>query len=458
MNKSDERIAVLQENNTAQSDFNAILQLKSKKTNEISIQNSLYGALDLNLLAKMGFRKIYYLFFSEGKITNISNIPDGIKRFICTDNLLESIDHLPDTIEEIDVNQNMINSIDLSRFTKLKILRISHNNLKELNGFPESIEELYCSHNSIQKLNLKNTLNMKVLHCQGNNGLVLENVPDTLVDTNFPETVQIDHKTNISKTSKEYDDYVKEYFIIKAKYDISLKDLRKKRKDKNKPVFPKCPGCGKKEGVIFSSKNEKYSAICNASTPCDWKILIHRGFYNNEDEALYTFMEEIEEYKQNIIQQKLDTIFEYIPEKQSSMLFKTQLKAYKDSSEQLQILLQNYDDRYFNESKEESIQEKQKLIQEKLLLVKDALTNNDVELAVQIQHEEIAPLSKAIQLEKYEVQKILSKRHNNGVISEVDTSDDTEKIHYLSQEQVHMKKLEINIGESPSVEYFGKKK
>ena len=82
MDKETKRIEVLQENNTAQSTFESLLQAKSKKTNEISISVPLSGGIDLKLLATMGFSKIRHLLLSTGEITSIHNFPDGITHFV----------------------------------------------------------------------------------------------------------------------------------------------------------------------------------------------------------------------------------------------------------------------------------------------------------------------------------------------------------------------------------------
>ena len=461
MDKETKRIEVLQERNTAQTTLESLLQSKTKKTNEISISISLSGGIDLKLLATMGFSKIRHLILSSGEITSIHNFPDGITHLACNENLLESLDGLPDTIEELDVTNNMIQSIDLSRLKKLKVLRISRNELKELNGLPESLEELNCSYNQIASLDLKNVPNLRTLSCIYNHNLVLENVPDSVIDIRLPDTVRMkNHENSRIATLKEYEDYVKQYYQIKSKHDEELKSIRQKevgKKVKNKRL-PKCAGCGKPVGMVFSGKDEKLTAICGSKPPCDWKIVIHRGYFAEQTSLLYSFLEDLEEMKQKIIQHKLNTVFEYIPESASAKLFEKELALYKSTSQNIHELLNIYNDKYFSSTKNETILGKQKQIQEKLLLVKEALENNDVELAVRIQHEEVAPLSNAIQREKYEVMRMVSKKYEKGIVVESKTSDKPELVHFLVQEQIHASKLTENVGEKPSVEYFGKKK
>ena len=473
MDKVTERIQVLQENNTAQTSFESLLQSKQKKNNEISIATPLSGNIDLKRLASLGFSKIRHILFSSGQITHIDNYPDGITHFTCSDNLLQNVDQLPDTIEVLDVTHNLISSIDLSRMTRLKVLRISHNELDTLEGLPESLEELYCNYNKIQKLQLKNTPNLRVLHCEANHSLQIEHLPDTVVDIKLPETVIMNHyQHNHGNASgkgqivhKEYDQYVKEYYKIKSKYETELKKIRSnqnktanKTANKNKPRYPKCIGCGKPVGMIFSRKDEKLTAICGHSQPCDWKIVIHRGFFQDHMTMLYSFIDELESIKQNIIQHKLNTVFEYIAEKDSARLFEKEMKMFQSSSEITQRLLDTFNEKYFSETKSHAIRDKQRSVQEFLLQVKENLDNGDVEQAVRIQYENIAPLMKSIQHDCYEITKIISEKKKQDMIVQVPTNDDPKLTHYLIQEEISMYKIDQNLGEDVFVEHFGTKK
>jgi hypothetical protein len=469
MDKVSQRIEVLQNNNTAQVEFSTLLESMSKRRKEISVPASLHGGIDLKILATLKFSTIRYLLFSSGEITGFSNIPDGVVRFSCAGNLLENMDLLPDTVEELDLNDNMLTSIDLSRLHKLKILRLSNNSLVKLDGFPESLQELYCDYNQLQQLDLKNTPLLRVLHCRGNAGLVLKNVPDSIVDLQMPETLVMDHHVTPVKTSKEYNDYILKYFQIKSRHDEALKDIRSKNgkrgNDKNnkkkistKNRKPKCAGCQQPCGMLFSSKDEKYTAMCGNTTPCGWKIVIHRGFHTEQDELLKIMKDDLEQVKQDIIQQKLDVLFEYVPSAMAAGLFEDQKKVYTSTSEQYIDLLGAYESKYFNEIRQREIQAQELRIQEKILDVKDALANHDVEQAVRIQHEEIAPVANAVFRQKHEVNTVVAKSFKRGTMVEQDVvAEQGGTVFYLSQEHVHHSKREENLGENPSVEVFGKK-
>lgn len=474
MDKASERIQVLQENNTAQVTLESLLKRKGKKTNEISVSQSLSGNLDLKLLVTQGFKKIKHILFSKGQITQLLNIPDGLTHLSCEDNLLDSLDAIPDTIEVLSVSKNMLRELDLSRLQKLKILHVSHNDLKTLNGFPESLEELYCSYNQLETLDLKNTPKLKVLHCEGNVKLTMENIPDTVMDGQYPETLVVSRLENPrQRKSKSYDDYLKQYFTIKAKYEKDLMEIRVKhfeatenasskkgnqKRKMNLNAKPKCLGCKKPVGMVFSNKDEKYTAICGGSPPCDWKIILHRGYFQDQTFLLYTFLEELTQLKQNFIRHKLNHVFEYVSERDSAKLFEKEKKLFQSCSTQLTELLDIYNSKYFNETKETKIIEKKQQIQTFLMDVKKSLDDGDVEQAVRIQHENVAPLAKAIQREMYEVSYVVSMTPQREVWVEAETNiDDPRQSHFLVQHEIHAEKLDENMRENPSVEYFGKK-
>lgn len=461
MDKLEQRKTILEEENTAQDEFtNLILKLK-KNTKDISVSVPLSGNLNLSILADMGFSKVTTLSFSPGNITQLRNIPDYIKTIQCPDNLLVDLEDLPDSLERLEVPHNAIKELDFSRIKRLKYLNVDFNRLKELGGFPEKILELFCSHNEIKSLDLKHTPVLKKLHCNYNPRLVLYNLPDSLEDTEFPDTMVHDQSDESSsdKTKEQiYHDGLRKYFEIKHDYETKIfskrltlaankriKALYKQRDMKipKKIVLPNCIGCGKPGGMVFSSKNEKYTAICGNTPSCDWNIEINRGFFAAHDVLLYDFVGDVETYKEDIIRQKMDTLFGYVGEQRTSKLFEDQLLAYQGSSEHTKELLLKQENMYYNPIKKEWIQTKKTEIQQWIQEVKRALTNNDIQLATEIQAKEILPRAEYIQRQMYEE---MSMRF-----------DSVKKEHILVQEPVILSKTEELLSEPPSIIQFGKK-
>lgn len=450
MDKLEQRKSVLEEENTAQDEFaNLILKLK-KNTKDISVAVPLSGNLNLSILADMGFSKVLTLSFSPGDITQLRNIPTSIKTIQCPDNLLVDLEDLPDSLERLEVPHNIIKELDFSHVKRLKHLNVEFNRFKELAGFPEGLTELFCSHNEIKSLDLKHTPVLKKLHCNYNPRLVLYNLPDGLEDTEFPATMvhaETDDSSSDKKSKEQmYQDGIRQYFQIKQDYETKIlnkkRDRARKKKKSKQFLYPPCIGCGKTRGMIFSSKNEKYTAICGNIPSCDWKIEIYHGFYSTNNDVLYAFLEDVEKYKEDIIRQKMDTLFGYVSEQRTSKLFEDQLLAYQQSSESIKELLLKQENMYYNPAKKELIQAKKTEIQSWIQEVKRALTENDIARATEIQTKEILPRAEYIQRQMYEEMSV----HLNESTFE----------HVLVQEPVLFSKTEELLSETPSVIQFGK--
>jgi|LauGreSBDMM110SN_4_FD.fasta_scaffold38310_1 ssDNA-binding Zn-finger/Zn-ribbon topoisomerase 1 len=429
MDKLERRNSALEEN-TAQDEFVSLISNLRKAKKDISITVPLHGKLDLSVISNMGF-KLLSISFSPGDITELRNIPDSIKSIECPDNLLTDLEDLPDSLEKLEVPNNMIQELNMSRIKRLTHLNISFNRLKELGGFPENLKELVCSHNEIKTLDFEHTPALAKLHCDYNPRLVLYNLPDTLTDTEFPSTMVYQKTSNMV-----YQDSLREYFQIKQDYENKIQE---KRREKKKIRVP-CVGCGRTGGMIFSSKNEKYIAICGNRPACDWKIELYRGFYSEHEELLYVFMEDVEEYKEDIIRQKMNTLFGYTSENRSSKLFEMQLLTYNKASAQIKELLAKHEELYNNPLKKELIKMKQTEIQSWIQEVKYALIDNDVQRATEIQAREILPRAEFVRRQMYEEMNVVLKK-------------DT---YTLVQEPVQSYKTEELLSEAPAVIHFGK--
>ena len=74
----EQRQQIIANNNTAQNYVESISNNMNKLSDELIIQESLYGDLDLSLLSDFRIKKII---FAPGSITNIINIPDSVSGF-----------------------------------------------------------------------------------------------------------------------------------------------------------------------------------------------------------------------------------------------------------------------------------------------------------------------------------------------------------------------------------------
>jgi hypothetical protein len=440
MDKIEKRkeIVTSENPNIANETFSRILEKKKSNANELVIREALDGNLNLSILMEKGFIRIEIIRFSSGNITSLTNIPQGLKKLIIADNLLEEI-NLPDSIEYVDITHNLLKGeIDLGRNELLHVFKASYNQITSLKNISENLEKLYCDHNLLRSLNLKKTPKLRVLHCDYNPKLILHDLPDTLIDTRLPEKRIQTEKEN--KTPKEYLESVRRYFIMKAKYEKELMVLKRQstKSKRTLKTLPSCNGCSRKVGMIFSGKDQKYMAYCGDQTkPCDWKLVIHRGDHSSFLETMTEMRNNLEETKQNMIQQKMDTLFQYITEQKSADLFKKQLSFFKTNSEMVDKYSQDYLDIYFNSIKTEIIKLKQKKIQELMIELQQHLAEENIEEVVRIQTEKIKPIAKYIQTLTYPLMDLEKDKKANEWI--------------LYQKNILLTDLEINHGEPISV-------
>lgn len=449
MDKVEKRKEILSSSEKKMSEKELERILSKKKTNviELDIREPLEGNVNLAILMEKGFANIEILRFSPGNITSLKNIPSGLKQLILADNLLDSID-LPDSIEYIDIAHNLLKGdIDFVRNGLLKYIRVSYNQLSSLSNLQENTEELYCDHNVLRSLNLKNTPKLSVLHCDYNPKLILHDLPDTIVESRLPEKrTQVEKKESVA-FSKEYLDSILHYFKMKNDYEIEVMKLKRKAKESKRTLktLPPCKGCSNKVGMIFSGKDQKYSVYCgNANKPCDWKMVIHRGDHYLFTDTMMEMRENLEETKENMIRQKMDTLFQYITEQKSAELFKKQLSFFKTNSEMVTQYEQDYHELYFSKEKKEIIALKQKKIQELLIELQEKIIEGHLDEIVHIQYEKIQPIAKYIQNLEYP-------------FMEMEFNEKTRESR-LVQNNILLSDLEINHGEPVTVEKIAREK
>ena len=311
------------ETNDAQIVFEQFLETFPKKSRELHYDGPcLNGELNLARLAEMNTRTLKILLFHNNCITGIKNIPEGIEVLFCEGNLIQELKSLPSTIKKINVKNNVLTKIDVSSCKVLDLLSLSFNRLTELRNLPESLSTLHCNNNNIHELDLKTNIHLKTLHCDGNSDLNLRNIPETVIDAQYPSTMKhqvVMNEEATVKSSKNIEE-LSRYFRVKNKYESQMRNIRKEKKR----TLPKCIGCGKQVGMVFSSKNQKYQARCGGNPPCEWNIVIDRGQFVPRDTMLATYEADVEQMKQKIIQQKMITLYRHMGEKESLELFQTQ--------------------------------------------------------------------------------------------------------------------------------------
>ena len=412
-----------------QSEFVSYLQStygKNRHLSEITIPIPLVGNLDLGILDKM-YPTVEYLYFTcPGKLTGLYNIPKQIKHLFCSKQLLVDLPQLPESLVVLNVAYNCLSKLDLFRCQNLERVNCEYNHLTYISGLPSSLKSLYCSHNRLTYMDLLSVPKLEVFHHHHNRQLVLKNVPNTIRD-GLQYTVQamVDLFKPQEDIPTEYYDQLLKYFDLRRTYQEA------KKKTKN---LPKCYGCKKNVGMVFSVKNRKYSVYCGANPSCCWKMEIHRGFYCPIQDLLESYEQTVNTLKESIIQHKMDVIFNHMDEKKAHELHKEEMEAYQSARKFLDEKLEQYENYHFSTDRKDNIEGKLKTIYEKLEQVKRALDEDNLREAVEIEHYDIAPLYDNIQKTEYEVNDVDVKEEKEG-----------EFLARLIQEPVHFSKTEIKL-------------
>lgn len=416
------REEVLKNNNTAQEEFVSYLSKIHKSSDTITIYQSLNGNIDLSLLSEYGFTNLKRIIFNKGGITNIVNVPLNIKELKIPDNLLIELKRLPQELEVLDIENNYLSELEFKDLYKLEKLNISHNNFSKLSNLPTTLTELICSNNKITYINLFELNKLTELNGSDNKISIIDNLPNSIIklilDNNPP--IQY-HNTNVlpQTTDKDnennYVESLKEYFKRKNKYEEQLKKKKQIafKKQPTKKIGKKlasmvkmpCIYCKRNVGTIFSNVKKHYKAICGDKiNPCELKIDIYTGDYFNVLELITAFEEHLKDLREEIINMKLNSIFEYVSNELSIKLYNKKLEEYSKESSAFDELMERYNELFKLETNQEKYNlliENKKKIQEKKetvnKLISEYKNSNNKKLltdALDIQINEIIPIIK----------------------------------------------------------------
>lgn len=384
MSNDDAREQIMNENNNAQNMLIGLLnQIHSTNIDELQINDVLHGDLDFSILEDRGFKNVKKIVIDrEGEVTNIFNIPTTITTLICKNQMLNSIEKLPTTIEILDLSDNKISKFNSESLVKLKELNISNNELTELKNLPESLEKLECANNQLRELDLARTPQLKILICSNNPILILQHVPPSLdkIEMENNPFVEIhndddDDEENKKKSKKKLDylESLNDYLKLKNDYETKLRKMKKSAFEKgitikdakiraNSVKIP-CIYCKEKVGTNFYIEDNYYRAICGSKTKqCDLNIKLYKGEYMSMDYILNTYFDDMQEDKQEIILNKMDSIFKFLSDENASKLFEKNLERYNQTSELYKEVLHDYDEIYNNFEKSKQIDRKMEQI------------------------------------------------------------------------------------------------
>jgi hypothetical protein len=402
----------------------------------------------------MKFDRIRSIIFGKGKLTSIVNVPNGISKLICSDNLLIELPGLPNSLLYIDFSRNFLTTFDFAKVSHLEEIHCEDNGITEFSNIPVGIVAIYCDNNDLKHLDLRGLKKLNTLHCSNNPIIIIDNLPEDIhdfVSNNNPiaaNVSEIEQKDVGRKVA--YMDGLSAFYKLKSKYETDLLKRRRAEYEK-RPKFAsrvkgKCVNCKRPVGTIFSVNANGHVAICgDRDNPCGLDIKLIRGNSVMNEELLRVMKLDNDKAKERIIKLKLDTLFNYIPEDKSAELFKKELESFNDSNVLYSAAQKRHDELYNNPHKREQILQKSAQVHEMKLRMKKTLeeyekTENQslLKTSVDIYINELTPELNNLDRLRYEV-------------CEMDPETDI-----LYQFEVALAKMEYVYGEAPKVEKFSK--
>lgn len=484
----ERREQVINENNTAQDEVEGILSRLNPNTKQLVFSTPLHGNIDFAILNRLGFRNIETISFEEpGEITAIANLPNSLHVLKCHNQLLIGLYELPLDLKELHCDYNYLTEFSGEKVKGLVKLHISHNRLEKLDGLMDNLEELYCTNNRLQLLNLDGLSSLKVLHVSENPTLLIEHVPEGLVefksDNNAFAVVRYDTaaepgadttigKMNVVHAEQKIDylEALNIYFMLKKNYEDAVfsakRDAYLSAKTKSAAkrqialIKPKCINCRKPGGTIFEHKDDKYTAVCGMQelhNKCNLNIQLYRGHFSDQESLLYIFKNSVDEVKEKIVRQKLDTLFDYVSDKVAAERFKKEVDNYSFESSIYNEILQSYNEKYYSKTKQDAITEKTEAINaliEQYNSIMDDYKNNpeNNELlrdAIRLQIRTITPEMENLRRLKNELNEVIVDIDNVGNTFNIKSS--------LVQRKVTLANIDVTLEEPPRVVKFSKK-
>ena len=471
----EQREEVIRENNTAQDYIKTLLNSLTRRTDTLHIKDALHGDLDFSLIHNIGFMFLHTIILQEGEITSIRNIPETVHTLICPKNLLFDLNDLPSSITHLEIPHNYLTSFNFSNTPKLKVFHAEHNHLEELDHFSSDLTELHIQHNKLVHLDLRGFPELKTLNISNNPITVIENLPENIVDFIMDNTPSVEFRNSAvipdveaDKSAEveiqqtiQYGDALQKYFQLKQKYETDLHKARKtafesvksKKEGKQRAIAvkPKCVKCKRPVGSIFARVNDKYLAVCgDEKEPCSLDIEIYFGNPGSNVDLLYVFKEHVHDIKEDIIKQKLDTLFSYVSEDSSIQKFKKTIESFTFDNNMFTELLNKHNENHFNETKMDLINKKRdhifKLVEQIRILLKEYEDTENKEVlktAVELQVNSLLPETRNLRMLESEIMEITKKEHASGRIE-----------NFLFKNDVVLSREDFTFGEAARVVKF----
>jgi hypothetical protein len=352
----------------SQTKFDNYVSAMPHSETKYSFNENLEGPIDLSIF-ETEKRNPIILNFAEGSITHLLNVPNSIRVLQINNNLLDALPLLRD-LNIIMCNNNRITQFECENYDNLEELRISGNQLIELVELPPKLKVLEIDNNTeLTTLDLGNAPDLMNVSCVHNKKL--RKITNVCQEKNHGFVFNHDSNVNIkyiekcSKKEKKVvdsEDAIENtldyYYRLKNKYEkerstkvhsiIAMPIPKKDKKKLLRGIPKKCINCGKTGGTLFWRKSDMLHAECGATPKCNLRLTVPVGFYSNIYDLIKLTEDDMQEKRANIIRLKMDTLFSYITETESTKRFKNDLEVYQ-SDEAMHNTYKAYEENIVND-------------------------------------------------------------------------------------------------------------
>jgi len=318
------------------------LLMGGKKGNQCYVNESLDGPIDLFSLHDSDVEELHFV---DGTISQLENVPRGVKKVVINGNKLKEIPRSPNLVH-LEANDNELTHVNLKDLNNLVSLYLNNNRINDIQNIPASLKVLYISGNELRNLDLNGANSCTTVNCLNN--MMLEQIIRGKQFSDPYFKLEKDPHTRIimmsggAKSSIDVKTAVENYYKLKKQYEdnktkviekIKNKEISKQKKIKEiRNAQFKCVNCGKEGGTIFKKDDSYLKAICgNKMDPCKLNIKILSSMTLSEND-IREMEAEVNAAKQNIIKLKMETLFGYITEEESIKKFEKNVEIIKKNS------------------------------------------------------------------------------------------------------------------------------
>lgn len=394
------------------------------------IKKSLNGEISLSSLKDKGIDELHFV---DGGITQVHNVPRGLKRLVISNNKLDSIPskELRDLVD-LEASNNLIEKLDLKDMVNLDTLDLNNNLIVSIAHIPKSLKSLNINNNRLKELDLGGCESCVAVSTLDNHSLQkIVNAPVTNPDFELKKDahtqLSVSHKKSLvqkNEGSKDVKESINEYYALKNKYALEQKAQIKEimatekhnRVKKVRNAIFKCVNCKKLGGTKFwKDTDNNLRAVCgNAGSPCNLNISILSSLTLTKKE-IDDDLNVVEDAKQEIIKLKMDTLFNYVDGESSINNFNKLIGIVNDDMKNAIIndSLSSYDSIVNNPEKERIISKKMQDVYGEMSLIRklksEYCQTNNKELLGEIAacHKNIKKSLDGIRAIKYPVAEVV---------------------------------------------------